>query len=263
MAAWLAPAISAGASLLGGIFGRKSAKKQAEQTRKEERYLNENRISIAVADAKRAGINPLTAIRSGAANSINSNVTPPALSSSAFIADAIREGANTWFNAKEAEKDRDLERLKIEIARDELTMRENQQRIGQSFGYSIPKIVQTTQRIAHTAPQLTASPHPANRPIKPGREATRVMSDDGLTMANPEYSTDPETDLWKWAREGTIWENSRELWRRNAPPWMWSPNGRQDLRSGNLPQLEPFHSDWVREERKPKPQRDYNQSVRW
>lgn len=58
MAAWIGPAISAGASLLGGLFGQKQQDKNV-QLQKE---FAQSGIQWRVADAKKAGIHPLYAL---------------------------------------------------------------------------------------------------------------------------------------------------------------------------------------------------------
>lgn len=66
MAAFPAGAlISAGASLIGGAFGRKSRSDEV----KFQRQQAKNKISWTVEDAKRAGIHPLAALGSPAAGS--------------------------------------------------------------------------------------------------------------------------------------------------------------------------------------------------
>jgi len=58
MVAWLGPAISAGASLLGGLFGQKQQDKNVAL----QREFAQSGIQWRVADAKKAGIHPLYAM---------------------------------------------------------------------------------------------------------------------------------------------------------------------------------------------------------
>lgn len=62
MTAWLAPAISAGASLLGGFLGRDSQENQRASNEALQREFAQNSIQWRVADAKKAGIHPLYAM---------------------------------------------------------------------------------------------------------------------------------------------------------------------------------------------------------
>lgn len=60
--------IGAGASILGGLFGRKKAKPQVQETITDQTSTSSSSVDFAKmsADAQAAGFNPLTAIRSGA-----------------------------------------------------------------------------------------------------------------------------------------------------------------------------------------------------
>jgi hypothetical protein len=61
--------IGAGASLLGGVLGSKEKKKDrahANALQQQAWARDDNRIQRTVADAEKAGINPLTAVRGGA-----------------------------------------------------------------------------------------------------------------------------------------------------------------------------------------------------
>lgn len=62
MVAWLAPAISAGASLLGGFLGRESQEEQRAKNEALQREFAQNSVQWRVADAKKAGIHPLYAM---------------------------------------------------------------------------------------------------------------------------------------------------------------------------------------------------------
>lgn len=54
--------IGAGASILGGILGNRSAKKQAEQQYQHQKEFAQSGIQWKVADAEKAGIHPLYAL---------------------------------------------------------------------------------------------------------------------------------------------------------------------------------------------------------
>lgn len=68
MAAWVAPAIAAGASLLGGIFGNASAKKAAAKQREWEERMSNTAYQRGTEDMIKSGINPLLAISQGGAS---------------------------------------------------------------------------------------------------------------------------------------------------------------------------------------------------
>lgn len=70
MAAWLAPLLSAGASLLGNLFGGKQ--EQKPQTTTTTSYVDYARM---VKDAEAAGFNPLTAIRNGGSAGFSSSTS--------------------------------------------------------------------------------------------------------------------------------------------------------------------------------------------
>jgi len=82
-----ASAIQAGGSLLGGLFGNKSAKKQAKQDYRRQKEFAQNTIQWKVADAKKAGLHPLYAL--GASGSF----TPSNLAGGYGTGDAIRDAA--------------------------------------------------------------------------------------------------------------------------------------------------------------------------
>ena len=81
MVAWIGPAISAGANILGGIFGAHSARKAAttafnrQRELQREAWRREDRaIQTRVADAKAAGIHPLAALGHPGQSSVASAV---------------------------------------------------------------------------------------------------------------------------------------------------------------------------------------------
>lgn len=82
MAAWVAPLISAGASLLGGLFGKK-----------EQKTTSTIDYSAMREAAEKAGFNPLTALRAGGGAGFTTT-HHPALASGGFIADALNGVAN-------------------------------------------------------------------------------------------------------------------------------------------------------------------------
>lgn len=65
---FIGPLISAGASLLGGLFGRNSAQDAANQNYKNQKEFAQHGIQWKVEDAKAAGIHPLYALGANTAS---------------------------------------------------------------------------------------------------------------------------------------------------------------------------------------------------
>lgn len=80
--------ISAGGSLLGGLFGSRSDRKAQERALAYQHYVNTHGIRMRVADAKAAGIHPLAAL--GAQLNY---ATPSVVPGQSSFGDAIGEGA--------------------------------------------------------------------------------------------------------------------------------------------------------------------------
>lgn len=109
--------VSAGANLLGGIFGRRSAKKDLA----EQRAYDRDAFVRLREDAERAGINPLTALRAGALSSTNTpgRILPPP--GGAFAAQFIGDVAAAMFDKKANES---IEKYNAEIRKLEVAQRE-------------------------------------------------------------------------------------------------------------------------------------------
>lgn len=86
MAAWIGPAISAGASVLGGLFGKD-----------DEKQSNRVDYKQMVADAEAAGFNPLTVLRAGGAAGYT-QTSHPALSSVNAFGTAMEAVGNFAMN---------------------------------------------------------------------------------------------------------------------------------------------------------------------
>lgn len=244
MSAIGAALITGGASLLGGLFGRK------KQTQKTE-TINRPPDGAAIrAEAERGKYNPLTFLRAtgGTGGGGTSTTTSGgALSSASWIADAITDGFSAWQNAKRDMDQEAADALKMDIMREELAMMQERKagpRPG-GYGFSIPTVhstgVSSTGRTSQSvAPRLSPGismpegatrmggtpgditlapdgfPLPINRPIPLHPEETLVRRSDNLTGANPEAPAEFETDVWTWFREGTAIPNLWEVYQRNT-----------------------------------------------
>lgn len=62
MVAWLAPVLSAGASILGGIMGNQGKKEGQEREIELQKEFAQNGLRWKVEDAQRAGVHPLAAL---------------------------------------------------------------------------------------------------------------------------------------------------------------------------------------------------------
>ena len=118
--------------LISGIFGNKE----------EPRKTGINYVKLR-RDAQKAGFNPLTALMAGGAAAYNRD-TGPEMTRGSFIAEAISRGAETFFNQRQADKDRELENIE---ARERMRLQEeSEMRLmaassRQSFGYDLTQTV--------------------------------------------------------------------------------------------------------------------------
>lgn len=142
--------IGGGIKLLGGIFGNRSAKKQRAQALEDQR---EQFVRLRDA-AEAAGFNPLTALQAAPTGGL---VNPtPALASGSFIADALGAGVDTYFNAKQRQRDVERDLLEKSLMRQEL---QNMQMQGKAleksmrFGFEIPQAKNYTG-VSKTSPSL-------------------------------------------------------------------------------------------------------------
>ncbi|WP_100269056.1 hypothetical protein [Epibacterium ulvae] len=122
--------------VVGGLFQRKSEKKATASREKQLQSL--------VVDAKKAGFNPLTALREGGAPSYVAQ--PPQLSSAEFFADALGDGIETAFNGDQRKRDAERDRLETEVLKAELKAIQEKGKVAfdRNFGYSIPHATTTT-----------------------------------------------------------------------------------------------------------------------
>ncbi|WP_111732838.1 hypothetical protein [Roseovarius amoyensis] len=168
--------ISAGSNLLGGLFGGSSSSDMAKQyvynmfatkntALKQPRWLREG--------AEAAGFNPLTLLMSGAGQQ-PLGVSPGgggSLSTAEFLGKAVGDVAETWFNREQIADQAELDRIKVEMAREELAYWKNRNngkgpKPDIDFGYGLAGGTRTTTR--QEAPAPTLSPNvvrPRARPF--------------------------------------------------------------------------------------------------
>lgn len=173
--------------LISGLFGRRKQTTTTEQNYNFPKLVN---------SARKAGLNPLTALLAtgGGAGGSTTTTTLPQMSSGRFIGEAVSAGLETYYKAKAEEKDAELENLRIEekarIAREEYE-RIARYRSGH-FGYSIPQI--TNRAVERRAPKL-ARPHQAPQVQKAadGWEQSEKLPVDNVPLTL-EYRTGREGD---------------------------------------------------------------------
>lgn len=117
-----------------------AAKKQAEAERAqslEDTSLQYMRLRDA---AELGGFNPLSVLRAGGSGIPNPT---PALSSKAFVADALGAGVKTFFNGDQMRRDIERDALEKALMREELRAMQSQGRAVTSssmqFGFGIPQ----------------------------------------------------------------------------------------------------------------------------
>lgn len=172
-----AAGIQAGASLLSGLFGRR--KKSGIDY-------------VAMRDAAlKAGFDPLTVL--GASGGAGFE-TGGELTGAGFMAQALKQGVDSWFNAQDMERDREMDDLKRKVLEAELDEIQKNTALPQrgGFGFDIPQIVTQTE-------------------VTLGQDPTfGVHVDDPITF-------EIEQDAYKNAVNGTVVEWADELIDRNRP----------------------------------------------
>jgi len=109
------PIIGAAIGVFGGLQMQKRQEKAAKQAeQRNQAYLEDskaNDISKTVKAAEKAGINPLTAVRSGAGNYQSNRAIMPSMSGYQFALEAMSEGARSAISYAETYKERALDAL--------------------------------------------------------------------------------------------------------------------------------------------------------
>lgn len=189
--------------LIGGLFGRK---KQSTTTR-----VDYNHIRNAAAAA---GFNPLTALRNG--GSANATTTGPSLASGNFIGEALSRGIDTWFNRDQIARDQEMDRINLELAREELTAvrSRNAYLQGAGAGYDV-------QNITGQVPALHGgNPTSAAQADNGGNLITNYTDTDGSTVPLP----NPESGLEVSEIFGTTqaYNDNPQHWNRQFGTALWN-----------------------------------------
>lgn len=255
--------IAAGASLLGGLFSSRSAKKQQDRANK---YDDPEQMRKR---AEAAGFNPL--LWAGQGN-VTANIRP-----NNFMGAAI---ANAGLAASEwqSEKKRfDLEKTRLEMDREKLDHLIETTTIRPKVGglysgnVSIPKNSTRPTVGGGVAAAAQAAKSPMFNPETPFNtsetpllaDPSKVMRDDGMTAANPDSPPEFEGDVWSWAREGTLIPNLGEIWNRNTgntetqKAAQEKANKKWEARKERLRKERAEEKRKRRTQSKPKPLRDY------
>lgn len=174
--------------------------------------------------AQQNGFNPLTALRAtGGAGGAPAQAQSPQLSSLDFVADALGRGVETYYNAINADKDEEADRLRVEIMREQLEQMRAEKAAPSargSFGYDVPTAVTTTLAVRDQPPAL------ASAIAVPTAISTSPLSEirpDGSTGANRDNPAEFEADIWDAALRG------------KAPPYLRKVAADNLFPGANLP----------------------------
>lgn len=140
-----ASVVTAGLSLLGGLFG--SRKQKTETTSKVDyQYIRDA--------ASAAGFNPLTALQNGGSANA-STVTTGGMGSGAFVSEALEKGLQGYFNGDQFARDQVKDKLEAEMMREQIKVLKDAQRPLQSrdFGFNVPT-AKNTSGVDYAAPPV-------------------------------------------------------------------------------------------------------------
>lgn len=153
--------IGAGASLLGG----KMASDAQDDANKANVKMYRNRIKWTVSDAVGSGINPLTALGAGVANT-----PPPTLAPVTGMGDAVADAGRIAQSAVEtkmaSKRDEEMDALKVELLKEQIgALRQDRERLANvpDFGLAIPQAKVTTKVQSNEA-------HNSLHPVKSGSD---------------------------------------------------------------------------------------------
>lgn len=189
----------------------------------EQKTVTESRVNYRqlVRSAQRAGINPLTALRTGgAAGFTTQTTTAPALASESLlgrIAQAtglVAEGLSNQQKWEQSQQRLALEERLIgaQIANLEST----------STGAVGPRLAGPAMGQPGPAqPHTAARPRPGSMPGTPGQHPPNfliTLNPDGTESMGPhlDYAPDAEQELWWWAKRGVFLEEAQRMLYHNV-----------------------------------------------
>jgi len=223
MSATTAALITGGASLLGGIMGRKkgpSLKKQHRVARESQQKLARDLPKYIVAGALKAGFNPLTVLGATGGQVGSATQATPIVGTNNFIQDALTTAADAYVRYDPiAEETR---RLQNEIAQEELSQIRNE---ALRFGNQV-RGVRTTQspidtngqgRVAQPAQIYPVNPPPEITTSALPRTTAAAISPDYSVRLDDESLAEFETQAAGAAMAGQLPEMLRDLGEKNYP----------------------------------------------
>lgn len=185
-----------------------------------------NAIRYTVADAERAGINPLTAIKSGQSysgpqaptlsvhqNGVAMATAPYAEMGAAAVAPNVQANTamgqglanfgTTLYNGIIDHQQAQRDAMANELMRQEIVQRQQEAApiFERDFGYSIPAAVTQTEETGLYGPRVSGD--------------TSLTASDGLPVVNPDLPVEFEGDFWAAIRAGKGKEFIDEISRRN------------------------------------------------
>lgn len=108
--------ISAGSSLLGGLFGKSSAEKQQERNEALQREFAQSGIQWKVEDAKKAGVHPLYALGASTHSFTPQTIGDPLAGAIPEAGNAIARGVHSTMSGSERFASKAMEGLALERA---------------------------------------------------------------------------------------------------------------------------------------------------
>lgn len=182
--------IKAGLSLVGGLFGGK--KKGPDLVKMRD-------------DALEAGFNPGTVLKAtGGQGWMGGELT-----GGAFMANALKDGFDTWFNYQDEQQDREIADLQKQILQEELKDLQGAGEYTRDHGYDVPSIVTYADAVTDERPEMLS--------FQVDKKPNRRMDDTGIYGAGAEAPREFEADVWQWALDGTLEKNAKEVIGRNVP----------------------------------------------
>lgn len=146
------------------------------------------------ADAEAAGFNALTALGATGAAGYERTISEGALSSAAFMGEAVSNGLTSWFNAKSEAANPVPQGGAGAQVNPVRSLAEARQL---SYDMGVPDI--------YGQPTLSFG-----QPLP-----THAYDESGLIQSHPENAVDAETDAWTWAKVGVLPEMISVVWLRN------------------------------------------------